>query len=80
MKNNSIVPNDQIRTAATAKGFAEISIVPQTVQDRGGALDTGGWLVLSVKRKAGDAWELLGRRRTEAELLNVIQKQQASRN
>jgi hypothetical protein len=79
MLNNSIKPNDEIRTAATAKGFADISIVPQTVQDRGGALGTGGWLVLSVKRQADDAWELLGRRRTEAELLGVIQKQ-ASKN
>ncbi len=80
MRNNSTLPNDEIRTAANAKGFADISIVTQTVQDRGGALDTGAWLVLSVKRQSGDDWELLGRRRTQAELLNVIQKQQAGQN
>ncbi len=71
--------NDPIRAAAIAKGFADVSIVSQAVQDRPGVLDVGAWLVLSVKRQATDDWELLGRRRTEAELLKVIQNQPTSK-
>ncbi len=46
----------------------------------GPALDVGAWLVLSVKRHADDDWELLGRRRTEAELVAVIQRQRDNVN
>jgi len=73
MTNPPSAPNNSIRDAATAKGFADVSIVSQYVQKRTGVLDDGAWLVLSVKRQAGDDWELICRRRTEAELLTVIQ-------
>ena len=74
--NSPASADNTIRAAAIAKGFADISVVSQAVQDRPGVLDVGSWLVLSVKRQAGDEWELLGRRRTEAELLKVIQGQE----
>jgi hypothetical protein len=76
--NSTAVIDDTIHAAAIAKGFADASVVTQNVQDRNGALDVGCWLVLSVKRQAGDEWELLGRRRTEAELLSMIQGQRIS--
>lgn len=71
---------DTIRDAARAKGFADASIVPQNVQDRIGALDVGGWFVLSVKRQAEDDWELLGRRRTKEELIGLVNAQRLSGN
>jgi hypothetical protein len=64
--------DDTIRVAAIAKGFADASVVTQNVQDRTGVLDVGAWFVLSVKRSAGDNWELLGRRRTQGELLQLL--------
>ena len=64
--------DDAIRAAAIAKGYADASIVTQKVQDRPGALDVGNWVVLSIKRNAGDDWELLGRRRTADELLAML--------
>ena len=48
-----------IRTAAIAKGFADVSIVPQTVADRAGALDGGQWFCLFTKlrrRRMGITW------------------------
>lgn len=76
MFNNSLATiSDFIRAAATAKGFADSSIVTQSVKEKPGVLDVGSWFVLSVKRQSDDDWELLGRRRTEAELLVVIQRQ-----
>jgi hypothetical protein len=72
---SNALTDDAIRAASLAKGFADVSVVSQRVQDRAGALDVGAWLVLSVKRHADDDWELLGRRRTEAELVAVIQRQ-----
>lgn len=64
--------DDTIRAAAIAKGFADASVVTQHVQDRTGVLDVGAWFVLSVKRSAGDEWELLGRRRTQGELIQLL--------
>ena len=78
--NSPALTEDPIRAAAISKGFADVSIVQQYVQDRTGVLDVGAWFVLSVKRQADDEWELLGRRRTEAELLKVIQGQKISEN
>jgi hypothetical protein len=64
--------DDAIRAAAIAKGYSDASVVTQKVQDRPGALDVGNWAVLSIKRTAGDDWELLGRRRTADELLAML--------
>lgn len=64
--------DDAIRAAAIAKGYSDASVVTQKVQDRAGALDVGNWSVLSIKRNAGDDWELLGRRRTPGELLELL--------
>jgi hypothetical protein len=64
--------DDAIRAAAIAKGYSDASVVTQKVQDRPGALDVGSWAVLSIKRTAGDEWELLGRRRTADELLAML--------
>jgi hypothetical protein len=64
--------DDAIRAAAIAKGYSDASVVTQKVQDRPGALDVGNWAVLSIKRSAGDDWELLGRRRTADELLAML--------
>jgi hypothetical protein len=78
MMTNSNASTDAIRTASMAKGFTDVSVVSQRVSDRPGVLDVGAWLVLSVKRQADGDWELLGRRRTEEELLAVIERQQIS--
>jgi len=73
MTNNSITTiDDTIRAAAIAKGYSDASVVTQKVKDRPGALDVGDWSVLSIKRTAGDDWELLGRRRTPDELLALL--------
>jgi hypothetical protein len=73
MTTNTTAPlDDAIRAAAIAKGYSDASVVTQKVQDRPGALDVGNWSVLSIKRKAGDDWELLGRRRTPDELLAML--------
>jgi hypothetical protein len=60
-----------LRSAAIAQGYAAISVAPQTV-NRTSAPDSGDWFVLSIKRQAGDDWELLGRRRTRLELLAMV--------
>jgi hypothetical protein len=64
--------DDSMRAAAIAKGYADVSVVQLSVQKRPGALDVGTWFVLSVKRLAGDEWAVLGRRRTQVELLTLI--------
>ena len=73
MTTHTTTTTDSIRAAAIAKGYSDASVVTQNVQDRPGALDVGSWSVLSIKRVAGDDWELLGRRRTPAELLELIE-------
>jgi hypothetical protein len=70
--NSTITIDEAIRAAAIAKGYSDASVVTQKVQDRPGALDVGSWSVLSIKRNAGDDWELLGRRRTPEELLALL--------
>lgn len=70
--NTTVSIDDTIRAAAIAKGYSDASVVTQKVQDRPGALDVGNWSVLSIKRNAGDDWELLGRRRTPDELLELL--------
>jgi len=70
----------QVRAAALAKGFIEVSVVQHTSREQKDALDKGVWFVLSVKRNRGDDWDILGRRRTVPELLTIIQKQQDSAN
>jgi hypothetical protein len=70
--NTTTATDDAIRAAAIAKGYSDASVVTQKVQDRPGALDVGSWAVLSIKRTAGDDWELLGRRRTPGELLELL--------
>ena len=72
MTNSTISIDDAIRAAAIAKGYSDASVVTQKVQDRPGALDVGSWSVLSIKRNAGDEWDLLGRRRTPDELLELL--------
>jgi hypothetical protein len=70
--NSTITTDETIRAAAIARGYSDASVVIQKVQDRPGALDVGNWSVLSIKRSAGGDWELLGRRRTPAELLELL--------
>jgi hypothetical protein len=70
--NSTATTDEMIRAAAIAKGYSDASVVTQKVQDRPGALDVGNWSVLSIKRSAGDDWELLGRRRTPGELLELL--------
>ena len=72
--------DNAIRTAAINQGFADASVVQHTARDQKDGLDKGTWFVLSIKRKSGDDWELLSRRRTEAELLTVIQNQRVTTN
>ena len=72
MTTTATTIDDAIRAAAIAKGYSDASVVTQKVQDRPGALDVGNWAVLSIKRAAGDEWELLGRRRTADELLAML--------
>ena len=72
--------DNEIHAAATAKGFAEVSVVQHTSREQKDALDKGVWFVLSVKRKTGDDWDILGRRRSVPELLAVLHKQQDSKN
>lgn len=67
--------DNQIREAAIAKGFAEVSVVQHTSREQKDALDKGIWFVLSVRRKPGDDWDILGRRRTVAELISILHKQ-----
>ena len=68
---NTAIDN-AIRAAALAKGYANAVIVPQLIRERKDSLDSGTWFVLSVKRKAGDDWEVRGRRRTAAELEQLL--------
>ena len=70
--NSTTTIDDAIRAAAIAKGYSDASVVTQKVQDRAGVLDVGNWAVLSIKRSPGDEWELLGRRRTPEELLQLL--------
>ena len=72
MTTTTVITDATIRAFAIAKGFADVSVAPQTV-DRVSAPDSGDWLVLSVKREGGGEWDLLGRRRTRHELLAMIQ-------
>jgi hypothetical protein len=72
--------DNAIRTAAINQGFADASVVQHRARDQKDGLDKGTWFVLSVKRHNGDEWELLSRRRTEAELLTVIENQRVSPN
>jgi hypothetical protein len=64
--------NDAIRSAALAKGYADASVIPQYSRDRKDSLDGGNWFVLSIKRQAGDEWEVRGRRRTAGELAQLL--------
>lgn len=71
MTSNPIITETAIRTAAIAKGYAEVSVAPQTV-NRQSAPDAGDWFVLSVKRHDDDDWKMLGRRRTRGELIELL--------
>lgn len=64
--------DNAIRTAAIAKGYADALVVPMFSRERKDSLDAGSWFVLSIKREAGDDWEVRGRRRTEAELTQLL--------
>lgn len=68
---NTAITN-AIRTAAIAKGYADADVVPQFNRERKDSLDSGSWFVLSIKRNAGDDWEVRGRRRTAAELSQLL--------
>jgi len=72
--------DNQIHAAAIAKGFVEVSVVQHTSREQKDAWDKGVWFVLSVKRNAGEDWDILGRRRTVPELLAVLQNQQGNSN
>jgi hypothetical protein len=64
--------NNEICTAAIAKGYADAAIVTQFTRERKDSLDSGNWFVLSVKRQVGDEWEVRGRRRTAGELAQLL--------
>jgi hypothetical protein len=68
---NTVIDN-AIRTAALAKGYAAAVVVPQYIRERKDSLDSGNWFVLSIKRQSGDDWEVRGRRRTAAELEQLL--------
>jgi hypothetical protein len=61
-----------IRAAAILKGFADASVARQYVRSEG-SIDFGEWWVLSVWREDAEEFEVLGRRRTKAELLTMIE-------
>ena len=65
--------DDAIRQAVIERGFADASVVIQNVLERPGVLDGGKWFVLSVCYREGE-WEVLGRRRSRAELLALAKR------
>jgi|SoiMethySBSTD1v2_1073268.scaffolds.fasta_scaffold1342638_1 hypothetical protein len=64
--------SNTIRSAALAKGYSDAAVVPQYSRERKDSFDSGNWFVLSVKRQAGDDWEVRGRRRTAGELSQLL--------
>ncbi len=66
--------DDAIRQATIERGCCDASIVPQFVKDYPGVLDGGAWYVLSVRYRDDADWEVLGRRRTRAELLQLAKR------
>jgi hypothetical protein len=67
------VTDDTIQTLARERGYADASVVPLTVSERNAFEgDQGPWFVLSVKRNADDEWQMIGRRRTKADLIGLL--------
>ena len=74
MRNNSTpLTDDALRTAAIANGFADVLVLAQTTRERPGVMDSGDWFLLSTKRHHGAEWEFLGRRRTQGELVGLLE-------
>jgi hypothetical protein len=64
--------DDAIRAAAKARGYADAAVARQYVHGSH-QLDAGEWLVLSVRFKPGTDWEVIGRRRSRGELLQLLE-------
>jgi hypothetical protein len=65
--------HDVERTACVKLKAIEASVSAYRIQERPGVLDGGEWFALSIRRTRGDTWEVLGRRRTLAELFKLIE-------
>jgi hypothetical protein len=67
------ITDQDIREAAISRGFHDSSVVIQDKPEIRAVADCGRWYLLSVKRQPGCEWELLGRRRSRGELLELIE-------
>lgn len=66
--------DDQIRQAAIERlGVADARLFRYAIRERPGVLDQGCWFCLFVQQTAGGEWTLLSRRRTKAELLQLLE-------
>ena len=72
---STLATDEAIRRAAIERmGCVDGSIVRQTLP--GKHPDGGTWFVLAVKRSADSEWELIGRRRTKAELWRMAENRE----
>ena len=61
---------------ATIERFkcCDVEIIRQIVPERGKiASESGEWYCLGIRQQPGSSWECVGRRRTKAELLAMVQ-------
>lgn len=61
---------------ATIERFkcCDAEIIRQIVPERGTiGSESGEWYCLGIRQRPGSSWELIGRRRTRAELLRMVQ-------
>lgn len=53
---------------------ADAEIIRQLVPERGTVNgESGEWFCLGIRQHPGSSWECIGRRRTRAELLSMVQ-------
>jgi len=64
-----------IRAAMIARGWHDVSITPQTVRSSGH--DAGDWLILSAQFRPDTTWQVVGRRRSRKELIEMIEGRSA---
>jgi hypothetical protein len=65
--------DQQIVDAAIRAGFNDASVVRQSLSPSAAhRYDAGEWFCLSVKYRPDGEWELLGRRRSRGELLEMV--------
>ncbi len=64
---------NEIRQLAVEKFHAvDAAISRMEARDYAGCVDAGTWYVLSVRQHLGGEWEVIGRRRSRAELLTML--------